>query len=99
MATEITQFSKQLFWDVNPDEIDLEKHRKFIVQRVLERGRDSDWERLKACYTISGIVESAQQLRSLEPSALAFIACVGNVKKESFRCYTWRQSNPTHWPW
>jgi hypothetical protein len=93
----IDKFSKHLFWDVDRNELDLDKHRKFIVQRVLERGHDKDWELLKECYSVEGIVETARKLRSLEPTALAFIVCVGNVNKESFRCYTWKQSNPTHW--
>ena len=97
MSPEIAKFTPALFWDVDREELDLKKHRAFIVQRVLERGHDSDWMFLKSYYTIDEIVATAQKLRSLEPTALAFAACIGNVKRESFRCYTWRQSNPTHW--
>ena len=97
MSPEIANFTPALFWDVDREGLDLEKSRALIVQRVLERGHDSDWELLKACYTIQGIVETAKNLRSLEPTALAFVACIGNIKKESFRCFTWKQSNPTHW--
>jgi hypothetical protein len=97
MSPEIAKFTPALFWDVDREELDIEKHRAFIVQRVLERGHDSDWMFLKRYYTIDEIVETARNLRSLEPTALAFAACIGNVEKESFRCYTWRQSNPAHW--
>lgn len=97
MSPEIAQFTPALFWDVDREELDIEKNRAFIVQRVLERGHDSDWELLKACYTIQGIVDTAKQLRSLEPTALAFASCIGNAKKEDFRCYTSKLSTPTHW--
>jgi len=94
---EIARFTPALFWDVDREELDIEKNRAFIVQRVLERGHDSDWELLKVCYTIQEIVDTAKQLRSLEPTALAFASCIGNAKKEDFRCYTSKLSTPTHW--
>lgn len=97
MSPEIARFTPSLFWDVDRETLDLQKSRPMIVQRVLERGHDADWEWLKACYTIQGIVETAQTLRTLEPTALAFISCIGNVEKESFRCFTWKRSVPTHW--
>ena len=95
---EIGKFSASLFWDVDRGMLDLSAHRKFIVQRVLERGNLDDWRLLKRCYTVDGVVNIAQQLRALEPMALAFIACVGNIPKETFRCYIWKQSHPTRWP-
>ena len=97
MDAEIGQFSASLFWDVDRNTLSLSDHKKFIVQRVLERGTLADWRLLKQCYTVDGVVSIAQQLRSLEPMALSFIACVGNKPREEFRCFTWKQSHPTHW--
>lgn len=97
MSPEIAKFTPALFWDVDRESLDVEKSRALIVQRVLERGHDSDWELLKACYTVQGIIDTAKKLRSLEPTALAFASCIGNAKKEDFRCCTWKQSTPTHW--
>ena len=34
----MNHFSSNLFWDINPDNIDIEEHASFIVQRVLEYG-------------------------------------------------------------
>jgi len=93
----VASLSPTLFWDVNREEIDAETHRRFIISRVLERGNLSDWAETKAHYTLPVIVDEAQQMRSLEPKALAFIACVGKVPVESFRCYTLRQSHQRHW--
>ncbi|MFO7938034.1 MAG: hypothetical protein R6V06_10585, partial [Kiritimatiellia bacterium] len=83
----IDKFSKHLFWDVDRSELDIEKHRKFIVQRVLERGHDKDWELLKEYYSVEGIVETARKLRSLEPTAL--VHCQGeNDGWTAFVCST-----------
>ena len=97
MSDYVRELSPALFWDVDRESIDVDRHRRFIVQRVLERGNMKDWRLTKAHYTLPVIVAEAQQMRSLEPKALAFIACIGNVVESSFRCYTLRQSHQKHW--
>ena len=47
MSPEIANFTPALFWDVDREGLDIAKRRALIVQRVLERGHDSDWELLK----------------------------------------------------
>ena len=88
-------FSPCLFWDVAPDSLDIERDKKFIVSRVLEFGSMEDWRRLVSRFTLSGIIAIAQTLRTLDPRALSFLCVVGRVTKESFRCHTLKQSNPT----
>ena len=34
----ITQFSTYLFWDVKREDLDMEKHSRYIIKRVLEYG-------------------------------------------------------------
>lgn len=91
MRRFIETLSPTLFWDTAIENIDEDKNRKYIISRVLERGNREDWLRTKEYYSLPVIVREAQQMRSLEPKALAFIACVGNVPRESFRCFTQKQ--------
>lgn len=93
----IAQFSEHLFWDVDRDQLDLEKHRKFIVRRALGHGQMRDWQVLNTCYPLEAIVDTAKSLRSLDPKTLAFIACVGGTAREDFRCYTAKPYSQTHW--
>ena len=37
MEEYITRFSTYLFWDVNKDDLDMEKHSQYIIKRVLGR--------------------------------------------------------------
>ena len=92
-----SKFSKRLFWDVSVQELDLERHRRFIVQRVLGHGVMDDWRQLLKCYTLEGVVETAQSLRALDPKTLSFVASVGGVPRESFRCFSTKLSNQPHW--
>lgn len=87
MSDFVKQLSSSLFWDVDISEIDDEKNKRFIIQRVLERGTHNDWILINKKYTLQGIVQEAMQMRYLEPKALSYIAIMGNVPKEEFRCY------------
>ena len=94
MSPFVQSLSRSLFWDVDPETVDEVKHRRFIIQRVLERGQLDDWRHLRDHYTIPVILHEAQQIRSLEPTALSFIACVGGAGEETFRCSTLKRLNP-----
>lgn len=97
MSEYIKSLTPSLFWDVDRETIDDERHRRFVIGRVLERGRIQDWRNTKNRYGLDVVVKEAQQMRSLEPRALAFIACVGQVAKETFRCFTLQHSHQRHW--
>lgn len=93
----IYSFSDYLFWDVEKDSVDLESNAAFIVRRVLELGQYKDWKLLVSRYGIPMIAHIAHNLRTLDPKALSFISAVSSTPKESFRCYTMKQSIQTHW--
>ncbi|MCQ2322741.1 MAG: hypothetical protein MJZ47_03890 [Bacteroidales bacterium] len=91
------QFSKHLFWDTKIEDIDMQKHAPYVVQRVLEYGLIDDWKLLRSYYGLKKITEISMKLRELEPRALSFIAAISKTPKEDYRCYTTRQSNQQHW--
>ena len=91
------QFSDHLFWDVYRDEVDMDTHDVFVVQRVLEYGTMSDWYLLRDYYGLAHIVAVCRSLRSLDPVCLSFISAISGTPKELFRCYHTRQSMSTPW--
>jgi hypothetical protein len=90
-------FSQNLFWDMDATLLEMNKNKRFIIQRVLEYGTRSDWEIIKHYYGIDNIVKEMQKARSLDKTSLAFISAITNTKKEDFRCYTLKRSHPQHW--
>lgn len=44
----IHQLSPDLFWDVQIDQVNPEKNLRWLVERVLTRGRLEDWQLLTA---------------------------------------------------
>ena len=93
----ITQFSTYLFWDVKREDLDMEKHSRYLIKRVLEYGMLLDWKMVLQYYGLDRIVELAKTFRDLEPRALAYLCAISRTPKEQFRCYTYQQSNPQHW--
>ncbi len=93
----ITRFSKNLFWDIDETQINLDTCPMQIIQRVLEYGQLSDWRIIREYYGLSKITECCQQMRTLDPKALSFICTISNTDKRSYRCYNFAQSFPTLW--
>ena len=47
MSEYIRSLSPSLFWDVDCEVLDDEKHRRFVIGHVLERGKMQDWIKTK----------------------------------------------------
>ncbi len=92
-----TDFSTNLFWDVDPVTLNMERHAKYIIARVLELGTLADWRLLCRRFTLSSIVEISKKLRVLDSKALEFLSVVGNTPKKEFRCYTPKPSMQALW--
>jgi hypothetical protein len=90
-------FSKNLFWDVDVNSLDMEEHKSFIVARVLDYGTWNDWETIKNYYGLEELKNISTQLRSILPESLSFISTVTNTPENEFRCYTHLLSKSPHW--
>jgi hypothetical protein len=93
----LSRFSAHLFWDINPKDMDAEKHKQFIVQRVLQYGLMSDWILLRESLEIKEIADIAAGIKDLDPKSCSFISLLANKPKEEFLCYSTKQSIPAHW--
>ena len=80
-------FSKNLFWDIDETELDIQQNRRFIIERVLTRGRMSDWWSLIQLYSFDVIKTEVVQIRYLDNITFNF----GNIEK-AFYNYTGKSS-------
>ena len=90
-----------LFWDVAPSSLDSEKHERFIMARVLERGRLADVRWLLREY---GEVAVHEFMRSsghpeLSPRTRAFWRAYFFAQDESWKSPpSWRRNSNAPWP-
>ena len=68
----VRMLSKRLFWDVPIESLEDDVHKRFIVQRVLERGGINDIRLMMNHYSLAVVAEEAREIRSLDPITLAF---------------------------
>jgi hypothetical protein len=94
---KISDFSKHLFWDVDPSVIDFVKHDKYIINQVLQFGLYKDWRTILKFYGINKIKDITLNMRDLDDKSLEFISVLTKIPKEEFRCYTMKQLLPKHW--
>lgn len=72
----------RLFWDVNPDGVDLQLHRDYVMERVMVRG---NWEAMRwllATYdapALRAFVEGRGR-KVVPPEALAFWALMSDAR-------------------
>ncbi|OFX28249.1 MAG: hypothetical protein A2033_06095 [Bacteroidetes bacterium GWA2_31_9] len=90
-------FSKNLFWDIDYSTLNYKTNFPYILARVLDYGTWNDWKEITNYYSIKDIKETALNLRSISAKSLNFISFFTKTPIQEFRCYTQRQSFPTHW--
>jgi len=93
----IKDFSKHLFWDVNPDKLDIEKSKHYIISKVLQYGLYKDWLLIKQIYGLKEIGNIATQIRNLDNKTANFISYICKIPKNKFKCYTTQALIPKHW--
>lgn len=97
MEREKPTFSKNLFWDVDINDVDIDKYPAFVIERVLVYGQLEDWRKIRSYLGLDSIKKIAVNIRSLDPRSLSFVSTMTHTPIEEFRCYKLSQSNQQPW--
>lgn len=89
--------SRQAFWDVDMEKIDYEKNARFVVEKVITRGKLEDFNEIRKFYGDYRIKEEIVKVRWLNDIDLNFCCKLFDLQPQQFRCYTIKQSNPELW--
>lgn len=93
----IQDFSSHLFWDTDLSKLDLDKHKSFLIQRVVEYGTLNDWKLIKERYGLATIKKLSLEFRTLDAVSLSFLSTLFKIDKTAFRCYRHKQSVSNYW--
>lgn len=65
-------FSQNLFWDTSIEKIDIQKHKNYIVERVLSRGLLQDFYFLLQLYSLEEIKSAIRKSKTLDKKTINF---------------------------
>lgn len=65
------KFRQSLFWDANPDNIDLNKNAQYVIERIMDFGRDDEVKWLWNHYDKALLRKIVSTSRSLHPQSKA----------------------------
>ena len=87
LPRELQSLSDHLFWDVDPDQIDVEAHAAFLIARIMDRGAMKDvrwaWEH----YGAARIQEVLTTAPVLHKKTISFFALQFGIPRENFRAF------------
>ncbi len=86
-----------LFWDVDVQTIDLQKHKASVIERIVTRGRWEEFKEMLQFYGKPTVKDVVLNARWLDKRTLAFCTAVFKTPETEFRCYKLAQLNPEHW--
>ena len=90
-------FRRELFWDIDFANLNLEKHKRLIIERVLTLGNLEEFRQLLVIYKAEIIRQTIMELGYLDPKTMNFVISYFEIDKNQLRCYTKKQSTQQHW--
>jgi len=88
---------KELFWDINQDDFDVERNRRLIIERVFSLGTLQELKFIMTLYDRETIREELMKVGYLDPKTFNFAVHFYNIPKKQMRCYIRKRSRPQHW--
>ncbi|MDR0442585.1 MAG: hypothetical protein LBH44_04165 [Treponema sp.] len=86
-------FSPHLFWSVDKDKLDTDRHKEYIIENVMNYGLEKDEFLLYQIYPHRVLRKILPRLDSLNEAATAYSSAVFNIKETKFKCYAKKLSH------
>ncbi len=63
------KFRQALFWDTDPQKLDIQKHAKYIIERIMDLGNENEARWMRRYYSQSLLAEVVKKSRTLGSSS------------------------------
>ena len=63
------QFREALFWDTDPKKLDMQKHAKYIIERIMDFGNEDEARWMRRYYPKSLLADVVRKSRVLGASS------------------------------
>ncbi|RNL55271.1 hypothetical protein D7004_04985 [Pedobacter jejuensis] len=89
---------KSLFWDMKYSNINWQRSYRIVIERVITRGEENDWEELLRFYGQEKIVDTLKnEIASLPEIIIDKVCKYFQLNKHQLKCYIKIPSQQTHW--
>jgi len=92
MNTSLSKLSRHLFWDVDISTLSIEKHRRYIITRVVERGNCDDIKYVWKIYGPEMVKDVLVNARFLNRKNISYFANLFGISADEFRAYTAKEA-------
>lgn len=98
---ELPKFLNKYFWDVDFERLNLQRHRVYILKRILEYGDEETVAWMWKNFKKSEIKDALANFRGYSQKSANFWAVILNIKKEDVRCLnrSLRETQKQFWPY
>lgn len=96
----LPHFLRPLFWDTDFDQLRVEGHERYVIERVLEYGDVPEVRWMMRRFSPEQIAETLRRSRRLSSKSAHFWAFILDVPPEEVRCLSasFRQQHRRIWP-
>lgn len=84
--SQINQINSCLFWDVDASSLDIVKHKRFIIERVLQYGMPKDICRLLQQYTKEDLRHVVEKSKTIDRRTANYWRIYLGISKEHILC-------------
>lgn len=89
----LAQLQPELFWDINLQGLDWNKHKQLIVERVIERGSYESFQMTEEHYGKEEMKKIIGKLTYMHPKDLSFVRIYFQLQTEDLKCCSAKRSN------
>ncbi len=89
--------SKNAFWDIEFDKLDVEKSSLYVMEKVFNYGSWNDQVAIMKYYSLPRIRQEIVKASYLRKPVLSFLCTILHLQKTDFSCYNKMQLNPLPW--
>ena|SRR5208283_1693369 len=94
--TGINFLQHRLFWDIDPQRLDLDLNNRLIIERIFMLGNKSQIQALIRYYGLDVIRREIVHAGNLDPKTINWVSKILHIPKKKFTCYIKRQSTTIH---
>ncbi len=91
------ELSKQAFWDVDMNSIDFDKHARYVIEKIIDRGSFDDFIAIRKFYGDKKIRKEIVDVSWIGDKEIYFCCAVFDLVPNDFKCYIKKQLNPQLW--